>query len=137
MTGGEIEDFAEHLIGFAETEPLRERLRTVLHALPSDVRRNLLDDPRFQITLENYVPGKGWSLWMPSPGLPGSNSRCVVLRPRLATCPAEFAHYVIAHELAHAYLNNGGWGDITDAEQAADAMAASWGFHRPPGGRPW
>ena len=36
--------------------------------------------------------------------------------------------YVIAHELAHAVLRNGGrWGS-DDPEEAADALAAQWGF---------
>lgn len=103
----------------------------VLDMLPEPVQRDFLDDPRFRIALENYSPSEGWSLWMASPGPIGSGSRCVVLRPRLADCPEPFAHYVIAHEFAHAFLRNGGWGDITDIEEAADALAASWGFVRP------
>ena len=65
------------------------------------------------------------------PGPGGNGSRCVVLKRRLANCLEAFAYYVIAHELAHAYLRNGGWGEIEDAEAAADALAASWGFVRP------
>ena len=42
-------------------------------------------------------------------------------------------YYVIAHEFAHAYLRNGGWGEILDREEAADALAAHWGFPRPAG----
>jgi hypothetical protein len=103
----------------------------VLNALPAAVQRDFLDDPRFRVTLENYVPGEGWSLWMACPGPIGSGSRCVVLRPRLASCPEAFACYVIAHEFAHAYLNNGGWGVLVVPEQAADALAARWGFARP------
>lgn len=103
----------------------------MLIALPDSVQRDFLDDPRFRVTLENYVPGEGWSLWMPVPGPNGSVSRCVVLRPRLAHCSEAFAYYVIAHEFAHAFLRNGGWGEITDVEDAADALAASWGFVRP------
>jgi hypothetical protein len=103
----------------------------VLSQLPEAVQRDFLDDPRFRIALENYVPGEGWSLWIATPGPVGSGSRCVVLRPRLADCPEAFAHYVIAHEFAHAFLRNGGWGNITDIEEAADALAASWGFVRP------
>ncbi len=103
----------------------------VLQALPEIVQRDFLDDPRFRVELDNYVPGQGWTLWMAVPGPVGSGSRCVVLRPRLAESSEEFAHYVIAHEFAHAYLRNGGWGEITDVEEAADALAASWGFLRP------
>lgn len=103
----------------------------VLNELPEVVQRDFLDDPRFRVTLENFVPGQGWTLWMASPGPVGSGSRCVVLRPRLAHCSEGFAHYVIAHEFAHAYLRNGAWGEITDVEEAADALAESWGFRRP------
>jgi hypothetical protein len=105
----------------------------VLLALPTDVQRDFVDDPRFRIALEHFVPGQGSTTWLDTPGPIGSGSRCVVLRPRLNDCAEAFACYVIAHELAHAYLRNGGWGDITDPEEAADALAAHWGFSRPPG----
>jgi len=103
----------------------------VLTALPKEVQRDFLDDPRFSVTLCNFVPGKGWSLLMDAPGPSENVSRCVVLRPRLAESSEQFACYVIAHEFAHAYLRNGGWREISDVEQAADALAASWGFERP------
>lgn len=121
--------FAPYLETFAACEPLRERVLKVLTALPEAVQRDFLDDPRFQVTLCNFEPGKGWTLLLASPG--ASMSRCVVLRPRLADSSEVFACYVIAHEFAHAYLRNGGWGEISDVEQAADALAASWGFRRP------
>ena len=70
-------------------------------------------------------------MWLTCPGTGGNGSRCVVLKRRLADCPEAFAHYVIAHELAHAYLRNGGWEEIDDPEAAADAVAASWGFPKP------
>jgi hypothetical protein len=123
--------FAAYLQAFDEGEPLRDRVLTVLHALPEEVQRDFLEDPRFRVTKENYVPGTGWTLFMEMPGPAGSVSRCVVLRPRLNHSSEAFAHYVIAHEFAHAFLRNGGWGEITDCEQAADALAASWGFVRP------
>jgi hypothetical protein len=129
--------FAAYLVAFTEHGTLRERVLWVLNALPEPVQRDFLDDPRFQITLDNYVVGKGSSLWMGMPGPVGNSSRCVVLRPRLAECSEAFAWYVIAHEFAHAHLNNGGWGEITDIEEAADALAASWGFARPAGGWPF
>ncbi len=111
--------------------PLSQRVLAVLNRLPEAVQRDFLDDSRFSVTLDNYTAGRGWTLWMPAPGGVGDSSRCVVLRPRLANCSEEFAHYVIAHEFAHAYLRHGGWGEITDVEEAADALAASWGFGRP------
>lgn len=123
--------FSAYLESFADCEPLRDRVLVVLNQLPELVQRDFLDDPRFRVTLENFVPGKGWTLWMATPGPQGEGSRCVVLRPRLANCSEAFAFYVIAHEFAHAFLRNGAWGDITDVEEAADALAASWGFVRP------
>ncbi len=55
----------------------------------------------------------------------------VVLKLRLSECDEAFAHYVIAHEFAHAYLRNGPWGGIFNTEDAANALAASWGFPVP------
>jgi hypothetical protein len=65
------------------------------------------------------------------PTADGRGSRCVVLKPRLAKCSESYGLYVIAHELAHAYLRNGAWGEILDPEEAADALAANWGFPPP------
>lgn len=129
--GGVRTIFALLLKPLSDCEPLRARVERVLEQLPVEVQRDFLDDPRFHIATENYVPGKGWTLWMPSPGPMEFSSRCVVLRRRLAERSEAFAHYVIAHEFAHAHLRNGGWGAITDIEEAADALAASWGFERP------
>ncbi len=126
--GEPIPIIATHLQPFDHLEDLRDRVKFVLDALPANVRNDLLGDPRFRMTLDDFVPGEGRTVWMACPEPGGNGSRCVVLKPRLADCREAFAHYVIAHELAHAYLRNGGWGDITDAEEAADAVAASWGF---------
>ena len=123
--------FCAYLETFAEGEPLRERLLKVLHALPADVQRDFLDDPRFRVAKEQHIEGRGTLLWMDVPGPIGSSSRCVVLRGRLNDCSEAFACYVIAHEFAHAYLRNGGWNEISDREEAADALAAFWGFARP------
>lgn len=123
--------FATYIEPFAEYPVLRQRVLDVLEALPAEVQRDFLDDPRFGVAIDNYQPGKGWTLWMPAPGPPGEGSRCVVLRPRLATASEQFATYIIAHEFAHAFLRNGGWGEITDVEEAADALAATWGFLPP------
>ncbi len=122
---------AAYLEPFDELEPLRERVLVVLRALPPEVRRELLEDPRFRMTLDDFVPGEGRTVWLACPGPGGNGSRCVVLKPQLTDCPEAFAHYVIAHELAHAYLHNGGWDEIDDPEAAADAVAASWGFPKP------
>lgn len=123
-----LERLVDELAGH---ETIRLRTLDVLRRLPHEVQRDFLQDARFRIAMENFVPGQGWTLWMPSPGPIGAGSRCVVLRPRLAISSEAFAHYVIAHEFAHAFLWNGPWGEITDVEEAADALAASWGFVRP------
>lgn len=112
-------------------------MKWVLEALPNIVQRDFLDDPLFRVTPETFIPGKGWTLFMDSPGDIASTSRCVVLRRRLAESSEAFAFYVIAHEFAHAYLRNGGWNEISDREEAADALAASWGFPRPPFWNVW
>ncbi|HQX49808.1 MAG TPA: hypothetical protein PLY87_07130 [Planctomycetaceae bacterium] len=116
---------------FIEFPVLQQRILLVLEALPPEVQRDFLDDERFGVEIDNYQAGVGWSLFMPTPGPPGQGSRRVVLRPKLNHTSESFALYVIAHEFAHAFLRNGGWGEITDIEEAADALAASWGFHRP------
>ena len=116
---------------FADCETLAQRVLTVLRALPKRVLRDFRDDPRFRLALDDCAPKKGRTVWLACPGPGGNGSRCVVLKRRLANCLEAFAYYVIAHELAHAYLRNGGWGEIEDAEAAADALAASWGFVRP------
>ena len=103
----------------------------MLVALPHEVQLDFLEDPRFRIALDDFAPLEGRNVWLACPAPGGNGSRCVVLKPRLADCPMDFALYVIAHELAHAYLRNGGWGDLTDPEASADALAASWGFVGP------
>jgi hypothetical protein len=106
----------------------------VLSTLPAEVIRDFVEDDRFQVSLDNYQPGLGSRVWMASPRGAGESSRSVVLKPRLNEGSTEFACYVVAHEFAHAYLRNGGWGEIEDPELAADALAAKWGFDRPASG---
>ena len=124
-------NFAALIEPFYDHPLLQQRVLSVLQALPQEVQRDFVDDPRFGTAIENYEPGRGWTLFMPTPGPPGKGSRRVVLRPKLETAAEAFAKYIIAHEFAHAFLHNGGWGEITDVEEAADALAASWGFHKP------
>ena len=111
--------------------PLVPRIVAVLQRLPWAVLQDFLEDSRFRLRMDDFVSGRGRTVWMASPESGGNGSRCVVLRPSLASCHEDFAHYVIAHELAHAYLRNGGWGSIEEPEEAADALAGSWGFDRP------
>jgi hypothetical protein len=122
----------EHVEQSIDEPVLRLRVFHVLVGMPADVVAGLLHDPCFRIALDNHVPGRGGTVWMACPvDIVWKGSRSVVLRRRLAECAEDFAHYVIAHELAHAHLWNGGWGEISDPEDAADALAASWGFPRP------
>lgn len=126
FAGGEKTIFASYLETFTDHETLRKRVAHVLHSLPLNVRNDFLDDESFHVALDDYVHGQGRTIWMAGPG-----SRSVILKPRLNDCSEEFAMYVIAHEFAHAFLHNGGWGNIADPELAADELAASWGFPRP------
>lgn len=128
-------DFDQTLLQYVERSvgpgPLALRVVFVMGQLPGAVVGEFLNDTSFRLALDNLVPGQGRSVWIACPA-PGNGSRCVVLKPRLAECEAQFAYYIIAHELAHAHLRNGGWCDIDDPEMAADALAAHWGFRRPP-----
>ncbi len=123
--------YASRLQSFHELPTLQQRIEHVLDRLPADVLKDLLEDPKFTISLDNFQPGKGSTVFMAPPGPFGDSSRNVVLKPLLAKCSDEFAYYVIAHEFAHAFLRNGPWGEITDVEDAADGLASSWGFDRP------
>lgn len=123
--------FSSLLAPFANHTQLRRRIAHVLECLPGEVQQDFLADATFCITLEDYTPESGWRMFMACPKSKQEVTRCVVLRSRLERATEEFANYIIAHEFAHAFLRNGGWGEITDIEQAADALAASWGFDRP------
>jgi hypothetical protein len=132
--GVEQQSVRRYVERFVEDGNLATRITTVLCAIDEGSRRDLMMDPRFRISVDLIVPGTGRQVWMSCPHPNGGGSRSVVLKQRLAVCGADFAHYVIAHELAHACLRNGGWGGIEDAEEAADALAAKWGFARPQDG---
>lgn len=124
-----VREYVERAI---DEPAIAERVVHVLLTMPQEVVWGFLNDSCFQIAIDNHVPGRGGTVWMSCPGnIPWKGSRSVVLRRRLADSVEAFAHYVIAHELAHAHLWNGAWGKITDPEEAADALAASWGFRRP------
>ena len=130
MLEGENRILTSLLDAFVEGDPLRQRVVIVLESLPPQVLRDFLEDPRFRITKLNAKCDSDTTL-LAFPAADGRGSRCVVLKQRLAECSEAFGLYVIAHELAHAHLHNGPWGEITDREEAADALAASWGFSRP------
>lgn len=121
-------EFSGFLDPFDEYPTLRDRVKAVLERLPQHVVEDFLQDESFHVALENFVPGQGSSLWMAMPGPNRNASRAVVLRKRLNDCKEDFALYIIAHEFAHAHLHNGSWQEHTDPEDAADALAESWGF---------
>ncbi len=123
--------YAKYLSEFDALPISQSRVEKVMRSLPDEVRDDLLNDPNFRISVDDCVPGKGRTVLMPDLG-PKGTSRCVVLKPRLEKCSEAFACYIIAHEFAHAFLHNGGWQDITDPEEAADTLAASWGFDKQP-----
>ena len=123
--------FTPLLGGFSESDPLRSRLLIVLSALPTEVQRDFLEDSRFHIMPLDPKSDSVEATLLALPAADGRGSRCVVLKQRLARCSRAFGLYVIAHELAHAHLHNGAWGEFTDPEEAADALAASWGFAKP------
>jgi hypothetical protein len=104
---------------------IAEHLAVVLAGLPPEVRSDLMDDPAFWVCA--YDPGPAAVMHVPIQ-LPG---RCIVLKRSMRRRPAEFVRWVIAHELAHAYLRHGGRHPNEDPEHAADSLAAAWGFPRP------
>ena len=109
---------------------LRPHVGTVVVGLPGPVRADLLGDPGFR--LSDYEPGPGAyevPVAAPRAKRPG---RAVVLKRTLRHRPPAFIRWVIAHELAHAHLRNAGRYPGEDPEHAADALAAEWGFPRPP-----
>jgi hypothetical protein len=123
--------FSVYLEPFRHCRTLSTRIENVFISLPEEVQRDFLTDPYLRVSLDDCEPGRGRTVVMAQLG-PKGTSRCVVLKPRLERCSESFACYIIAHELAHAYLHNGGWGEIADREDAADALAASWGFSKVP-----
>ena len=126
-----MSQFAAYLKPFPDYPRLARRVAKVLSQLPGEVQQDFLSDPNFKVSLDDCQPGQGRTVLMPDLG-PEGTSRCVVLKPRLERCSEAFACYIIAHEFAHAHLHNGGWGEITDVELAADALAASWGWPKQP-----
>jgi hypothetical protein len=118
------------LLPFGLAAPLRQHVADVIAALPREIREDLISDPAFQFS--DYEPGTNVVALIPV-GSPRHRrpGRSVVLKRTLRHRPAAFIQYVIAHELAHAHLHNGGRWEGDDPERAADALAAEWGFARP------
>lgn len=121
--------FHDWLDSFPLEPSLRAHVAVVFTALPADVRSDFVSDPGF--TLYDYEPSAlPAHIPVRSPSGKGP-SRCVVLKRTLRRRPENFIRWVIAHELAHAHLRNGGRHAGEDPEHAADSLAADWGFPRP------
>jgi len=101
----------------------------VLVGVPTAVLDDFVHDPAFILCDYDAHPVRGAEI--PVRLTPGHPGRSVVLKRSLSRRPVPFIHWVIAHELAHAHLRNRGRTEFEDPEQAADALAASWGFPRP------
>lgn len=132
------ETVAGWLAGFQLDAFLHGHVARVFAALPASVRADLAGDPSF--LLSDYEPVVGLTqlvivrLTAPSRGSGRLGAgRSVVLKRTLRRRPEPFVRYVIAHELAHAYLRNEGRWPGEDPERAADALAAEWGFPSPRG----
>jgi hypothetical protein len=108
---------------------LRHHVAAVFAALPPHVLTDFLTDPGFTLCdyepsmLPAHIPVRAPAARRPS--------RSVVLKRTLRRRPDNFIRWVIAHELAHAHLRNGGRHAGEDPEHAADSLAADWGFPRP------
>ena len=61
-------DRLEHYLKAFESLPtLKSRVSQVLYALPNDVQQDFLDDSTFRVTLEDFEPGRGWTMFMDLP----------------------------------------------------------------------
>lgn len=116
------------LSSFSLDPTLHDHAVEVIVALPHDVRIDLMDDASFRIS--DYEPRGQNHVHVGSPSL-NRPARAVSLKRTLRDKPGDFIRYVIAHELAHAFLRNQGRTPHEDPEHAADALAADWGFPRP------
>jgi len=108
---------------------VQDHVAVVFQNLPDDVRSDLMDDPSFLVC--DYSPGPQVTLHVPVRLTPGKPGRSIVLKRTIKSRPVPFARWVIAHELAHAYLRHGGRWPMEDPEHAADSLAAQWGFPKP------
>lgn len=108
---------------------MRRHVQAVMDAMPPDVVDELVRDRGFVLT---ETSGRGGFV-LPAPEA-RRPTRAVVLKRRMWRTDEGFVRWVIAHELAHAHLRNSGRHPGEDPEYAADALAAEWGFTRPPRG---
>jgi hypothetical protein len=115
---------------FNLNEVLHIHAAHVLSALPDEVLLDVMGEPG--VVFYDYEPGPGVVMQVPlkSPTRNGG-ARSVVLKRTLCRRPPGFVRWLIAHEIAHAHLRNAGRWPGDDPEQAADALAAGWGFPKP------
>lgn len=126
----------DYVAGRLRHPELIERTVRVMSAMPPEVRDELMADAGFALAQADSVHD-GRQLPLSGPGGLNRPGRTVVLRAdRLVGQDAGWVCYIIAHELAHAWLRNEGRWHGEDPELAADALAGAWGFPRPPGTRP-
>ena len=123
------------LTGFPLHDELRAHVSAVMGAMPAVVLTDLLGDPGFVISDYDPMAGRTFQVAVGLPTRRGP-ARAVVLKRTVLRRPLAFVRWVIAHELAHAHLRNGGRFPGDDPEDAADALAAEWGFPKP-AGWPW
>ena len=118
------------LARFGLDQLIESEVVSVLLGLPEHVRRDIVEDEGF--CFYDYEPGPRVVMCVPV-SAPGANghSRSVVLKRTLRRATPAFTRYIIAHELAHAFLRNAGRWDGDDPERAAEELAAQWGFPRP------
>ncbi|HLC40152.1 MAG TPA: hypothetical protein VJO34_00830 [Methylomirabilota bacterium] len=119
----------EFVAAFVQDDGLRERIARVFRQLPESVQREFMDDPAFGINIAERGRWTTRVFLKPPEGRNGS--RLIVLDSSLRHRSLAFAHYVIAHEFAHAALRNRGRHPGEDPEHAADSLALAWGFPRP------
>jgi hypothetical protein len=120
----------EWLGAFSLDEWVRDHVALVIDNLPEEVRTDLMDDPQFVVC--DYDPGPHAVMHVPMRfGGTGRPGRSIVLKRTIKRRSVPFARWVIAHELAHAYLRHGGRFPDEDPEHAADCLAAEWGFPKP------
>jgi hypothetical protein len=122
-----VDDF---LRPFGLHSQLHQHAAHVLQSLPDDVRMDLMGEAG--VVFYDYEPGPGAVMNVPvkPPGKRGA-SRSIVLKRTLTRRSVGFVQWLIAHELAHAHLRNGGRWPGDDPELAADSLALQWGFPRP------
>ena len=122
--------FDSWLTGFGLETWLHGHVAAVMWALPPPVRDDFVGDPSFVMC--DYEPSAGAMVCVPLRLADARRpARAVVLKRTLRRRPENFIRWVIAHELAHAHLRNGGRFEGEDPEHAADSLAADWGFPRP------